>query len=934
MNPQVPGDGLLLASLALKLQWITSAQLAHVLEQWSQDPAQSLERLFIEGGMLTAADWVQARALLAQESGLASSPLPRDGQRATLDPATIRTLAGDKPEDATRTVLQTLADRGDSFGSLAASISLTELNRSNQRFRLLRRHAVGGLGMVSVAHDAELDREVAIKEMRLDSPSEDAIGRFLMEARVTGQLDHPGIPPVYAVGYFDDGRPFYAMRLIDGTTLKDAVTDFHSRFPPPDVSSQRSLELRKLLGAFVSVCHTLRYAHSRNVLHRDIKPSNIMLGGFGETLVLDWGLAKSKEQSLPYSAVDAKAHQSLRRGDDPALTGTGSVMGTPHYMSPEQARGAWESVNLRSEVYSLGATLYTLLTGKLPFSGSTRDAVLEQVRSGQFVRPRLVDPRIPPELDAICVKAMALEREDRFANAGELASEIEHWLADEPIGSYRETASRRWQRWFRSHQTAVAAMVVLLVTGMLALGVGMVFVSIEHRLARAEQKRAEEERARAEVAEKLASDFVSKFLVISTNNKLGDVAGSEGPRLELLNDAVAQLTAWAQAEPDSRQRSYALAEALRERSLLFATTGQLDEAWADIDRAVECIDRIGPQSRHPSLLPVRLIAISQMADLIAQRDGAAAAIRFVQPYQLAAEKLFHQNPSDAKAVIALVVVSLSHAKSLVNLDRAVEAAELIDAAVTRCETLRSNASESSVSRVIYDARQTLAYVACVARSLEAQVAAMLGDREFARECIEQARRLCDAALEDAPDAVEPWKTKLELLVIECEMKGSRATSARELQTVRRADRMASEAAERFPRNRELTRLCGRIALLHAEQELDDGDFARAAQAAARALGLIRRTGRSGGAGNTAHDKQFNDAWAVQAERLSAEIAWLEGNGSAAWIHCQAARDALWNCDSEAFATGELASELALVELIEAQTLSASPSTAGPSKLLE
>ncbi|MGN6134159.1 MAG: hypothetical protein ACTHOU_06630, partial [Aureliella sp.] len=250
------------------------------------------------------------------------------------------------------------------------------------------------------------------------------------------------------------------------------------------------------------------------------------------------------------------------------------------------------------------------------------------------------------------------------------------------------------------------------------------------------------------------------------------------------------------------------------------------------------------------------------------------------------------------------------------------------------DMLRSNLSNPNVSGAIYDASDVLARQTCVAKSLQARVATMLGDQNLARVCIEQARRICEADLEAAPNAVEPWKAKLELLAIECEMKGSRATSAQELQTVRRADRVASEAAERLPRYCELTRLCGRIALLHAQRELDAGDFARAAQAAARALELIRRAGQSDTATNTVHGRPFDDAWAVQAERLSAEIAWLEGNASAAWIHCQAARDALWNCSSGAFAAGELASDLALVELIEAQTWAASPSTAGPSKLLE
>src|SRR5262249_7865960 len=169
---------------------------------------------------------------------------------------------------------------------------------SGLRFRILRPHAKGGLGEVFVALDSELNREVALKEIQprfADHP--EARTRFLLEAEITGGLAHPGIVPVYGLGHYADGRPFYAMRFIQGDSLQDAITRLHQAEVPDRDPGERTLALRGLLGRFIDVCEAVAYAHSRGVLHRDLKPGNVMLGKFGETLVVDWGLAKTVGQT-------------------------------------------------------------------------------------------------------------------------------------------------------------------------------------------------------------------------------------------------------------------------------------------------------------------------------------------------------------------------------------------------------------------------------------------------------------------------------------------------------------------------------------------------------------------------------------------------------------------------------------------------------------
>ena len=257
------------------------------------------------------------------------------------------------------------------------------------RFRVVRPHARGGLGAVFVALDSELHREVALKQI-LDHHADDPASRqrFLLEAEITGGLEHPGIVPVYGLGMYGDGRPYYAMRLIRGDTLKEAIERFHGDEALKNDEGLRSLELRKLLRRFLDVCNAIDYAHGRGVLHRDIKPANIVVGKYGETLVVHWGLAKATGRSDP-EAGERTLTPSSASGSVETLPG--SAMGTPAYMSPEQAAGELDRLGPASDVYSLGATLYCLLTGKAPFEGDDVGVLLRAVQRGRL--PAASPPR-------------------------------------------------------------------------------------------------------------------------------------------------------------------------------------------------------------------------------------------------------------------------------------------------------------------------------------------------------------------------------------------------------------------------------------------------------------------------------------------------------------------------------------------------------------
>jgi serine/threonine protein kinase/formylglycine-generating enzyme required for sulfatase activity len=464
MNPTDAGHDLLLGALAVQKGLLSRDALAAALSAWARDPTKPLDQVLLERGDLPP----DCLAALVGEYRAADGAAVTPGPAASLaPPSTV-----DRTEDPFPTHVPASGFNGAGAG---ASPEL--------RFRVLRPLARGGLGEVFLAQDGELNREVALKEIlprHADDPESRA--RFLREAEVTGALEHPGVVPVYGLGTHPDGRPYYTMRLIRGETLREAIGRFHAADRASRPPGERNVELRKLLGRFVAVCDAVAYAHSRGILHRDLKPDNIMLGPYGETLVVDWGLAG------PVRGPDQTPLPSALRpaGAAEGWTQTGAVIGTPQYMSPEQAAGQADRLGPAADVYSLGATLYQLLTGRAPFpmEGGILDLLL-RVRSGDFPRPRTVHHGVPQALEAICLKAMASRPADRYSTARELADDLERWLADEPVRAHREPLRSRLGRWRRRHRALVASLVVLVATALGAAAAGLAAVSREHERTRA-----------------------------------------------------------------------------------------------------------------------------------------------------------------------------------------------------------------------------------------------------------------------------------------------------------------------------------------------------------------------------------------------------------------------------------------------------------------
>ncbi len=281
----------------------------------------------------------------------------------------------------------------------------------------------GGMGVVYRARDRGLDREVAVKLLlERYAPTSGTAARFLDEARITGRLQHPGIPAVYQVGTWGDGRPFLAMKLIKGQTL-DALLTAEGHGPT------------RWLGAFESICHAVGYAHSRAVIHRDLKPQNVMVGSFGEVQVMDWGLAKvlvpggePSAQPQPAASVATFAASEIRplRDSDGTLTQAGSVLGTPAYMPPEQAAGETDKIDRRADVFGLGSILCMMLTGKPPYEGVSAESVrLDAMRGKTDAAFRRLDEcGAEPDVVSLCKRCLAFEPADRPADADAVAKEI------------------------------------------------------------------------------------------------------------------------------------------------------------------------------------------------------------------------------------------------------------------------------------------------------------------------------------------------------------------------------------------------------------------------------------------------------------------------------------------------------------------------------
>ena len=566
----------------------------------------------------------------------------------------------------------------------------------------------GGMGRILSARDPRLRRTVAIKELRTDSPELRA--RFEREALLTARLEHPSIVGIHEAGRWPSGAPFFAMRLVRGRSLDEAIaatTSFSERIA--------------LVPHVLAVADALAYAHHERVIHRDLKPQNVMVGDFGETVVIDWGLAKDLADTAPDSERGSSAEPR-----DPSSTTDGEILGTPHYMPPEQAEG--HPVDERADVYAIGALLYHVLAGVPPYEGATTAAVLDAVTSRAPTPLAERQSNVPPDLLAIVERAMARDPAARYRSGRELAEDLRRFQGGQLVGAHRYSISQLLRRWVTKHRGAVivatVAVAVLLLSG--AIGIRRI-VQEEHR-AIAARELADHNRADAEE--------LLRFMLYDLSAKLEPLG-----KLDVLDAVVRKARDYYERQevlgPDEQ-----LGRARARHQLGVVLLAQGDGAGALVEyRAGQAIAEALARA-HPDVRDVdKQLLTSERAigDVLMQQGSSAAALVSYRASLEIATRVVALAPGDTEAGRQLAV---THGR----IGDVLEARGELAGALAEFSLYRNSVAALAGSSADQNLQRSLA----IAHERVGGVLRAQGDLVAARFELEAAKTVTEVLLERTP----------------------------------------------------------------------------------------------------------------------------------------------------------------------------------------
>ena len=524
-------------------------------------------------------------------------------------------------------------------------------------YTLQRAHARGGRGEIYVAKDSLFDRRVAIKRIPAELDYDHRLKeRLIREARIIGQLQHPGILPIYGYGRDAQERPFYCMRFVDGKTLRAAIDEFQQQSIQLSESNRR-LKFVELVRFLISVCQTVAYAHSKDVVHRDIKPENVMLGEFGATFLVDWGLAKRVGAADDDLSTGSTEPVDPIVSKDVRLTRPGMAFGTPAYMSPESARGQHDLDPRGSDIFSLGAILYTILTGRAPYDGRHIAEVIEKARTTQFVVPQNVDRA----LASICVKAMAPLPNDRYETSQKMARDLERWLADEPISCHRETITKRALRFARRHRVLTSSALLLMVGSLVVLSIGSWLIN-------AEKARADENFRRSRQA------VYDSFVRVSENELL-EVPGLRPLRKDLLAASLAYYDELISDSENDDQLQQEQADILYRVGSLDREAEDTKSANSKLSRALDLYQRLDARSSDEDRINMAIADCLHELAKVHLQNGDRNGMQRYYAESLALLATQTDQPTASRSLLArLAATHLALAENS-NLEDGIESAE-------------------------------------------------------------------------------------------------------------------------------------------------------------------------------------------------------------------------------------------------------------------
>ncbi len=791
---------LLFGALAVQRECITAAHLAQASADLAGEAGESLDEMLATKGWITSSERSEINKLLdahLQTHGgdchkaletiigvkdemaplVAGSPnrpdlieKPIHLQGATLDDQK-QTAAGESSETelSSKSYGPTIDIPSDhvAAGEPQPLETIDYQPEQRSRYTLTRVEGEGGYGQVWLAFDPTLKREIALKNIRPEKVAKpEVVQSLIREAQITGRLEHPNIIPIYELEHADErGRPYYTMKFLRGETLSERIGQYHDR---RNAGTEDPLDLPHLLNGFVDVCNALAYAGSRGIVHRDLKPSNVMLGDFGEVLVLDWGLAKEVGEPDSDRGVVHVENVAIA---DASQTAHGQIKGTLAYMAPEQAAGRPDLVDEKTDVYGLGGILFAILTGRAPHKGqgagkTTKDTheVLKRISAGEIPRPRSLDASVPHVLDAICARAMAKERSDRYQTATELARDVQRWLADEPVSVYREPWHQRAGRWLRRHRAWAQSIAAALVLVTVVATVASIVVERARRNeadAHAETGRALEAEQNALADVRVAKDEATRRfrqarravdeMLTGVSDALLYYPGVQQLRTRLLEKAAQDYEQFAAARSDDPSLRFEFALALvrlGDVRRLLASLPESDQAYRQAITVFQQFLKDDPENTEVQLALAQCynqlgLLHTTVGAAPESEDASNSLPEAEEAYENAAgllSQLLVSDPQNAECRRAKAEVLANRGVLLSRTSRFDEALETLGAAETELQQLANDGNELQDTEELAKSRISLG-----------ELFIQVGQNNDAVEKVQQAIDTYVKLVRDAPD---------------------------------------------------------------------------------------------------------------------------------------------------------------------------------------